>query len=297
MFILKKGYIMKFKKKLLAVVIASSFVLCACHESEDSQAPALPSTEFKNVIDRQGDPRYLFDYDSEDYQNLKYNALIDNGAWHGHLLPKDASGYGGFGGIMQVSQEYANFMSGESFDKLTLSDADTGEEFDLSTADANIYSMPGALVQVLTTDKVSVQMILRFVTDRTSLVETTITNLMDKNTSFALSWSGDLVQDYSSLGDVQSVESKYPEYNRRMATIENGLSIKFGEMKDTWTIRNDSDAEFLIKRSIDNVNVVDGRHFDASATQYIQGNTSSTFYTTYSNLHNNAEVVREKTKK
>ncbi|MCV5341903.1 hypothetical protein OFC87_33775, partial [Escherichia coli] len=89
------------------------------------------------------------------------------------------AGYGAFGGIMQVTQEYAHFMSGQTFDKLTLTDKVSGQTYDLSNAEAKVYSIPGALVQVLDLDDIHVQMVLRFVTDRSSLVETLITNKTD----------------------------------------------------------------------------------------------------------------------
>ncbi|WP_094751738.1 alpha-glucosidase [Psychromonas sp. CD1] len=289
---------MKFKKKLLAVVIASSFILFVCKQSNPTLAPGPQASDYKNVIDRTGDPQYLFDYDGKE-NNLRFNALLDNGAWHGHLLPKDKNGYGSFGGIMQVSQEYANYMSGQTFDKLELRDADTGTFFDLSTAEANIYSMPGALVQILTTDDVSVQMILRFVTGRTSLLETTITNLSDKDINFALTWSGDLVQGYKKEDteiSTKTINDVFPDYNRRMEAIDNGISIKFGDMKDNYAIRNDADAEFIIERSIANKNIIDGTHFDASAKKMIASKQSLVIYTTYSNLLNAQEVSQEKTK-
>ncbi|EOV9305730.1 alpha-glucosidase, partial [Vibrio parahaemolyticus] len=104
-----------FKKSTLAILIGAtiSLVGCGSNDKTEIRLPQAPTSEFTNVIDRTGNPTYLRDYDS--YSNLKYNALTDNGAWHGHLLPEDAAGYGAFGGIMQVTQEYAHFMSGQTF--------------------------------------------------------------------------------------------------------------------------------------------------------------------------------------
>ncbi|WMO11835.1 hypothetical protein NI377_17715 [Vibrio parahaemolyticus] len=115
-----------FKKSTLAILIGAtiSLVGCGSNDKTEIRLPQAPTSEFTNVIDRTGNPTYLRDYDS--YSNLNYNALTDNGAWHGHLLPEDAAGYGAFGGIMQVTQEYAHFMSGQTFDKLTLTDKVSG---------------------------------------------------------------------------------------------------------------------------------------------------------------------------
>lgn len=287
------------KRTLLATSIVMAIMLSGCGNNDNDASitlPIPPASDYKNVIDRTGNPTYLRDYD--EYSNLRYNAFIDNGAWHGHLLPADSNGYGSFGGIMQVSQEYAHFMSGQEFDKISLTDIDTDEEIDLSNAKANIYSTPGSLVQVLTTDKVSVQMILRFVTDRTSLVETKITNLTDDNLNLKVSWSGALVQNARSTEghESKSVAEYYPDYNRKISAIDNGIKINFAEMKDNWAIMNDADAEFRIVRSIETLSMTNETNFISTGEQHIATGLTASIYTTYSNLHSAKEVITEKVK-
>lgn len=290
---------MTFRKTCLAVVVGTVVALAGCNSSSTTEKMAgLPSTDFINVIDRTGAPEFLRDYDQ--YSNLKYNAFIDNGAWHGHLLPADEQGYGAFGGIMQVTQEYAHFMSGQTFDKLHITDKVTGEAIDLSSAEANVYSTPGALVQILKTDKIEVQMVLRFVTDRTSLVETKITNLTKQDMDLQLLWDGELLQKARSTEgyETQSVDQMYPNYNRKIAATENGLKITFGEMKGNWAIRNDGDAEFRIARSVaTNTHVMPNDvSFTSQGQQAVAAKGTATIYTTYSHLHNAEEVKREDSK-
>ncbi|QUM75551.1 alpha-glucosidase [Moritella sp. 24] len=291
---------MNTRRTLLAATITSILMLSGCNDSntvdQTVQLPTPPSSEYKDVIDRTGNPEYLRDYD--EYSNLEYNAFIDNGAWHGHLLPEDAKGYGSFGGIMQVTQEYAHFMSGQEFDKMELTNTVTGKQIDLSAAKANIYSTPGSLVQVLTTDELSVQMVLRFVTDRTSLVETKITNLTDEDLSLAVAWGGELVQKARSTEgyETKSVDEYYPGYNRQMSTIDNGIKINFGEMKNNWAIMNDGDAEFRIVRSIKTISSVNETNFSSTGNQAVSAGETETIYTAYSNLHNVEEVNSEKLK-
>ncbi|WP_022942919.1 alpha-glucosidase [Psychromonas hadalis] len=289
------------KITMLATSIVTALMLSACGSDNlpipPVDIPTPLASDYKNVIDRTGNPTYLRDYDK--HSNLKYNAFIDNGAWHGHLLPANSEGYGSFGGIMQVTQEYAHFMSGQEFDKISLTDITTGEKIDLAGAKANIYSTPGSLVQVLTTDKVSVQMILRFVTDRTSLVETKITNLTANNLNLKVSWSGQLVQNARSTEghENKSVDEYYPEYNRKISAIDNGIKINFGEMKNNWAIMNDGDAEFRVVRSIDTLSVVTNEtNFISTGKLSIEVATTATIYTAYSNLHNAKEVATEKVK-
>lgn len=293
---------MHFHKSLLAIMVGSAITLSGCNSSSNNtdgkqvDIPIPPSSNFINVIDRTGNPEYLRDYDK--YDNLKFNAFVDNGAWHGHLLPADANGYGSFGGIMQVTQEYAHFMSGQEFDKLHLLDKKAGKQIDLSSAQANIYSTPGALVQVLKTDLVNVQMVLRFVTDRTSLVETQITNLTDQSMELELTWDGELLQRaLSSEGyESKSIDELYPTYNRRISSIDNGIKISFGEMKNNYAIRNDVDAEFRVVRSIDTDTITNETSFKSIGYKNIAPKKTEIIYTTYSNLHNAKEVQNEKIK-
>jgi len=291
---------MVFRKTLLAVLIGSVAALAGCNSSSndvDDKTTTLPTSDYTNIIDRAGNPDALRDYD--EYDNLKYNAFVDNGAWHGHLLPADTNGYGAFGGIMQVTQEYANFMSGQTFDKLHLLDKTSGNVIDLANATANIYSTPGALVQILKTDQVEVQMFLRFVTDRTSLVETKITNLTSNDLDLELSWDGELLQNaYEKPNDnggvtTQTIAEMYPEYKRTISATDNGIKINFSDMKDNWAIRNDSDAEFRVTRSIPSITAASGLTFKSVTAAEIDEHESMTFYTAYSNLHNAKEVQSE----
>ncbi|EJG0777159.1 alpha-glucosidase, partial [Vibrio parahaemolyticus] len=285
-----------FKKSTLAILIGAtiSLVGCGSNDKTEIRLPQAPTSEFTNVIDRTGNPTYLRDYDS--YSNLKYNALTDNGAWHGHLLPEDAEGYGAFGGIMQVTQEYAHFMSGQTFDKLTLTDKVSGQTYDLSNAEAKVYSIPGALVQVLDLDDIHVQMVLRFVTDRSSLVETLITNKTDRDMNLALEWDGELVKYALSTRKDQTVAQYYPDYKRQISTIENGIKINFSEMKDNWAIRNDRDAEFRITRSLPTKTFTNETSFSSTAEMSLPAEQTSAVYTAYSNLHNAKEVQSESLK-
>ena len=285
-----------FKRSTLALLIGTSVALVGCGDDSKSTSsvkkiiPDAPTSEFVNVIDRTGDPEYLLDRDG--YQNLKYHALADNGAWHGHLLPKSSEGYGAFGGIMQITQEHAHFMSGQEFDKLTVIDETSGNTYNLSDAKAEVYSIPGALVQVLDMKDIHVQMVLRFVTDRTSLVETKITNKTTKDMSLKLKWQGELLE---SVWEGKTVDDKYPNYNREISATEYGLKISFGEMKNTWVIRNDGDSEFRVVRSIPSVTKASGIQFESESKSNVKVAQRNTFtmYTAYSHLHNQKEVERE----
>ncbi|WP_394212376.1 alpha-glucosidase [Enterovibrio calviensis] len=282
---------MTFKLAPVSACILLSLALVGCNSDDNTIDNSVDLKQYTNVLDRQGDPQFLRDYDS--YSNLKYNAFVDNGAWHGHLLPADEAGYGAVGGIMQVTQEYAHYISDQTFDKLVLTDTETGDLIDLSSADANIYSTPDALIQEFTTPTLKMSMVLRFATNRTSLLETRLTDLSGKDRSFSAEWQGELLTHAISTTPTRTVDEMYPAYGRHIEKSDIGLTIKANDMKGNWAIRSDSDAAIVIARSVDTQTEVNGLQFTETANVSLDGNGETLLYTTYSHLHNAQEVASE----
>ncbi len=85
-----------FRKTLLSVALGTAlFGLTACNDNQtESSTVAKPeqAIQYKDVIDRRGTPTQFRDFDS--YSNLKYNPLLDLGAWHGFLLPASDKEWG-----------------------------------------------------------------------------------------------------------------------------------------------------------------------------------------------------------
>ena len=107
----------KFKLSALAVATALFAVGCAQTSPTDLNSNELKATQFKDVIDRTGSPEYMRDYDFDDHQ--RFNPFFDMGSWHGHLLPDNDDGMGGFPGTALLTEEYINFMA-NNFDRLSV---------------------------------------------------------------------------------------------------------------------------------------------------------------------------------
>ncbi|WP_154124595.1 alpha-glucosidase [Grimontia hollisae] len=285
---------MTFKLAPLSACIFLSLALAGCNNNDVVVNNSVSLNKYTNILNRHGNPQFLRDYDS--YSNLKYNAFVDNGAWHGHLLPADEQGYGAVGGIMQVTQEYAHYMSDQTFDKLILTDNESGDVIDLSLADANLYSTPDALVQELKTPTLLVTMTLRFATNRTSLLETKLSDLSGQDRTFTAEWQGTLLTHAISTAPEKTVDEQYPEYGRRIEKSDLGLSISSNEMKDNWAIRNDADATFVIARSVDTQTHIDGLSYKETAQLQLKHGQEQRLYTTFSYLHNAQEVKEEASK-
>ncbi|WP_122032014.1 alpha-glucosidase [Aliivibrio sp. EL58] len=263
---------MNLKISALAVATALFAVGCAQTSPTDLSSTELKAAQFKDVIDRTGSPEYMRDYDFDDHQ--RFNPFFDMGSWHGHLLPDNDDGMGGFPGTALLTEEYINFMA-NNFDRLSVFKDGKKVEFTMEA-----YSLPGALVQVLSSDGVKVEMTLRFATNRTSLVETKITT----NSPVELVWDGELIEgnhakEEKSQSD-KTIAEAYPDYDRQIEATDDGLKVTFGEVRATWSLLTSGDSEYQVHKSIPTTTTVDGLSFTSKASI----EHSTTIYTTYSHV-------------
>ncbi|HAS6347986.1 TPA: alpha-glucosidase [Vibrio vulnificus] len=274
---------MTLRKTLIALAVGSAVTLSGCQIVTHSETP-LQASEFQNVIDRTGSPEYMRDYDFDDHQ--RFNPFFDMGAWHGHLLPDNAEGMGGFPGTALLTEEYINFMA-NNFDRLSVYKDDQKVAFKMEA-----YSLPGALVQKLISDDVIVEMTLRFASDRTSLLETSITT----DTPVKLVWDGQLLEKYHAKeGKSQSdktIDEQYPDYNRTIIATDDGLKVTFGKVRSTWDLLTSGESEYQIHKSVKMNTQVNGHQFTSTA----KINASTKIYTTYSHVLTAKENQAEQAK-
>ncbi|CED56994.1 putative lipoprotein [Aliivibrio wodanis] len=275
---------MNLKISALAVATALFAVGCAQTSPTDLNSTELKAAQFKDVIDRTGSPEYMRDYDFDDHQ--RFNPFFDMGSWHGHLLPDNDDGMGGFPGTALLTEEYINFMA-NNFDRLSVFKDGKKVEFTMEA-----YSLPGALVQVLSSDDVKVEMTLRFATNRTSLVETKITT----NSPVELVWDGELIEgnhakEEKSQSD-KTIAEAYPDYDRQIEATDDGLKVTFGEVRATWSLLTSGDSEYQVHKSIPTTTTVDGLSFTSTASI----EQSTTIYTTYSHVLTAEENQAEQAK-
>lgn len=275
---------MNLKISALAVATALFAVGCAQTSPTDLNSNELKAAQFKDVIDRTGSPEYMRDYDFDDHQ--RFNSFFDMGSWHGHLLPDNDNGMGGFPGTALLTEEYINFMA-NNFDRLSVFKGGKKVEF---TMDA--YTLPGALVQVLSSDDVKVEMTLRFATNRTSLVETKITT----NSPVELVWDGELIEGNHAKEEKsqseKTIAEAYPDYDRQIEATDDGLKVTFGEVRATWSLLTSGDSEYQVHKSIPTTTTVDGLSFTSKASI----EQSTTIYTTYSHVLTAEENQAEQAK-
>lgn len=271
--------------KISALAVATALFAVGCTQTTSTTKTSdLKATQYKNVIYRTGSPDYMRDYDFDDHQ--RFNPFFDMGAWHGHLLPDNDDGMGGFPGTALLTEEYINFMA-NNFDRLSVYKDGKKVEFSMEA-----YSLPGALVQILTSDEVTIEMTLRFATNRTSLVETKIIT----NTPVELVWDGQLIEGNHAKEEKsqseKTIAEEYPNYNRTIVPTDDGLKVTFGKVRATWSLLTSGESEYQIHKSIPTTTKVEGLSFNSTA----KIEQSTTIYTTYSHVLTAEENQEEQIK-
>ncbi|WP_394135327.1 alpha-glucosidase [Aliivibrio fischeri] len=271
--------------KISALAVATALFAVGCTQTTSTTNTSdLKVTQYKNVIDRTGSPDYMRDYDFDDHQ--RFNPFFDMGAWHGHLLPDNDDGMGGFPGTALLTEEYINFMA-NNFDRLSVYKDGKKVEFSMEA-----YSLPGTLVQILTSDDVTIEMTLRFATNRTSLVETKIIT----NTPVELIWDGQLIEGNHAKEEKsqseKTIAEEYPNYNRTIVPTDDGLKVTFGKVRATWSLLTSGESEYQIHKSIPTTTKVEGLSFNSTA----RIEQSTTIYTTYSHVLTAEENQEEQIK-
>ncbi|WP_202300579.1 alpha-glucosidase [Dryocola clanedunensis] len=263
--------------------LAALILLAGCKTSHHGAAP-LKAAEFQNVIDRTGAPQAMQDFDFDEHQ--RFNPLFDDGAWHGHLLPGNSDGMGGFPGPALLTEEYINFMA-NNFDRLSVYKNGQKIAFTMKA-----WSIPGALNQTLTAPGITVKMTLRFVSSRTSLLETEITT----DSPLELVWDGELLEKYHAqekkpVSD-KTIGQAFPDYHRTLNATPDGLTVAFGKVRADSELMTSGESQYQIHKTLPMRTRIDGHRFVAKAD--IQGST--TIYTTYSHLLTSREAQNEQGK-
>ncbi|MCP4954725.1 MAG: alpha-glucosidase [Photobacterium aquimaris] len=280
------------KKTLLAAAIGSLMFTAGCNSdntnstTEEKKKPQV-AAKFQNILDRTGTPKHLAEVSAGNH--MAYTPLHDDGAWHGHLLPdlqQHPENMGGFG-VTAIAEEY-NTSVAEYFDKLSILKDGLSVNFK-----ATVYSIPGALIQTMTADGIKVEMKLQFVSSRSSIVETTISN--DTGADIELVWNGKLVDGYYAKDGVatpETVAEKLPNLTRDMTADNNGnIELQFGKERDSWWVRTRGDSAFNIQRSITTDTHINGLDYQSVAN--IGAVANKTIYTVFSHTLTAAEWQKE----
>ncbi|KII79767.1 alpha-glucosidase [Vibrio renipiscarius] len=280
---------MKMKKTICALSVGFAIALSGCN-SEDSHSQKnvlipesdLKASEFKNTIDRSGNPTAFRDLA---HSHLEYIPMFDNGSWHGHTLDTTKDGSIALGSVSLLTEEYPHYMASR-FDALTL--AANGEPVKMMLTEA--YSIAGALIQKYVGDEgLAAQLTMRFVEERTSVVNITIEN--PNNLELSATWSGSLMDNYyknedgynkNKDGSVKTVIEAYPTYDRSIIETKDGIEVSFGAVRNSWSLLTSGDSKFRVTRSVSH---------DGETKIVPNAKTGSSSYSQYADLGSDSTVV------
>jgi len=239
-----------------------------------------------NVIDRTGSPKQHKEYDK--YQNQRFNPLFDLGAWHGFLLPEKKNSYAAFTGPMVIAEEYRLFIA-EKFENLAITDLSNNQTLDFSKAKIIRTSKPGELQQKFVFNQFTLDLTLNFISNRTAIIETKITNNSNNKLDLALAWQGELL---SKWDDKKTVKEALPQWKRSLTANANKIVFHFSEVRNTWNIMTSKSAQYQINRSLVTKTMLNQKqhNYQSTATIHIAKNSSDRIYSTQSYFHNQSEA-------
>ncbi|MCI9078435.1 MAG: alpha-glucosidase [Lachnospiraceae bacterium] len=226
--------------KVLSCVCAAAFV---CGSFPSVMARPVTAAEaqnrvedFANVLDITANPGEVI-YGA--YSTNKYNNFSDLGAWHGYYLHESTAQnlYGGFAGPVIIAEEYPANLS-DAFNKIVISDTE-GNVYDLSAALSSTATRqtyyPGKLVQTYTISGIDLKLELIYVSDRTALIRTTITNTSDNDLKLNIKWEGKLFEKTGKI-----------DMGTSLAATDKGVEVQFEEIRNTWNYLTRAENRFNI---------------------------------------------------
>ena len=242
-----------------------------------------------STIDRQGVPAAAREFDR--YGNQRFNPLMDRGAWHGFLLPVGADALGSFPGPMIVAEEYPLFLS-DGLERLSVTDTETGEEIAFADLDPTVFAQPGSLHQRFSGRGLEISLDLHFVSERTALVRTRVTNKGVKPRSLKLHWHGKLLLRWN---EGQSVRQALPGWRRTLTPVPDGMDIAFSPIRDTWRVMQGRGAGYFMRWSapVTHERQTSPHGYRAAAAANLGSGESYTVYTSHSYVHTAEEKKAE----
>ena len=205
---------------LIAAILSLSSCAQKAEEKKGNNATDLQD-KYTNVLNIQGIPAKQYD--------LKPFGFSDMGAWHGYALPHQdsTSYYGGFAGPLSMKM-WGQWL-GKNLCQLELTNASNNEIIDLSDAKAEMIYKPGMLKQILKLKDLTIDIRLIFASNRTSLLQTSITNNSAEDLNLQVGWKGQLF-----------------DKGLQLATSTNGIQVNYEKSDEVFLIQNQEGKELAI---------------------------------------------------
>ncbi len=241
-------------------------------------------TDYNNIIDISGTPDINM-YDEE--ENNKINNFSDLGAWHGYYQPSEENKdlYGGFTGPVIIAEEYPVNL-GKSISHLIITNKETGVTYDLAKSKAEFNYYPGRLEQIYELDDITLKLELVYGTNRTAVIQTTITNKTDADLNLDLTWKGDIFNQ--ALADDDKID-----LGQKFVPTANGVELEFAEVRDTWNYFATDETRFTINYGADVTTNVEDNAYTSTLPVTVKASSDYVNYHTESYTFTKAEQKDE----
>lgn len=247
------------RKVLITTVLTTTLLTGFCNLNAYGSVKNNSVNDFRNVLNVQGNPQVNL---NDSYSTNVSNPFSDMGAWHAYYLPEKGATnlYGGFAGPLIVGEEYPINLS-DTISKITLTNSDTGEVYDLSKAKNIMFDFyPGKLVQTYELNDFNLKLELIFATNRSALIKTEIENKKNTDLNLNLEWSGNIFNKSPYTISVNDNGEKNYDLGQTLEATQNGVQVNFSNIRSTWSFFSTDQTKFNVE-------------YDGNTSTDINGNT------------------------
>lgn len=292
------------KKYIYSLLLGMVFVGCVNNQEKDTVTKSNSSqlSKFENVLNRQGTPQkcvYTKPMKDTDKDGTNYlNGFTDLGAWHGYYNPENGKKetFGGFTGPFYIAEEYVAHLS-DNFEKIEITNSESKEKYNLSSAKVKFISLPGKLLQIYENKDFDLKLELIFATNRTSIIKTSITNKTGKELNLNISWNGHIFNENEKY---DSEKNKYEKIklNNKLKISKNGVEVKFEEKRDVWNYLMGKEGKFVVNHNQDTSTKISGDTYKTTLKNKLKiySNETTNLYTTHSYTFTKVEELKENEK-
>lgn len=247
------------RKVLITTVLTTTLLTGFCNLNAYGSVKNNSVNDFRNVLNVQGNPQVNL---NDSYSTNVSNPFSDMGAWHAYYLPEKGATnlYGGFAGPLIVGEEYPINLS-DTISKITLTNSDTGEVYDLSKAKNIMFDFYlGKLVQTYELNDFNLKLELIFATNRSALIKTQIENKKNTDLNLNLEWSGNIFNKSPYTISVNDNGEKNYDLGQTLEATQNGVQVNFSNIRSTWSFFSTDQTKFNVE-------------YDGNTSTAINGNT------------------------
>lgn len=266
------------KRKVLITTALTTTLLGFCNLNAYGSIKNTSINDFRNVLNVQGNPQVNL---NDSYSTNVSNPFSDMGAWHAYYLPEKGATnlYGGFAGPLIVGEEYPINLS-DTISKITLTNSDTGEVYDLSKAQNIMFDFyPGKLIQTYELNDFNLKLELIFATNRSALIKTEIENKKNTDLNLNLEWSGNIFNKSPYTISANDNGEKNYDLGQTLEATKNGVQVNFSNIRSTWSFFSTDQTKFNVEYEGNTSTAINGNSYVTKLDNIVNIKPQNTFKT------------------